>query len=343
MKQIQKSYENWGTSRGFHSRSLHDTQEQAFIIAWATHNFEYDWGKRALDELFDPPLSRSTIYELRKKLKGLWETRDSIDSPVDWRDFKAIKQNTFDVEVPFSDLRLMFDQLEKERLAQGNKTSPWRKGGRFVTYRSLAWWSYMAGYYGDEIKEPLDRQIIGDQYAVREMTSQRTGGEFQKEPLDVWLQYKPWASQDNEEEYLEQIHTGIVPKLEWYSFFWQPIGIQGEKKHIRRQYIDSHEIEKVTKPLQPLENSDYLFNFVAYTESVAGIMDMTPKPYLLPSQNLSYMNEAITKLQLPLPEGPEEKIAEPETVYLKDDDFSWYTNTILKRAKYLEKFPDAGS
>ena len=153
----------------------------------------------------------------------------------------------------------------------------------------------MAGYYGDHIKDPLDRQLIAEQYAVREMAAERTGGKFQKEPIDVWLQYKPWASAAKEAIYLDKIEKGVISELSWYSFFWEPA--YGPESAIRQ--INSHIGE---------DSPNHLFNLVMYTATVAGYMDDTGKPYLLPSQNISNMQNTPTwrlykKVQEAIKEG----------------------------------------
>ena len=142
----------------------------------------------------------------------------------------------------------------------------------------------MAGYYGDHIKDPLDRQLIAEQYAIREMAAERTGGKFQKEPIDVWLQYKPWASAAKEAIYLDKIEKGDIPELSWYSFFRQ------------EAYDEQAAIRQINSFIGE-DSANHLFNLVMYTLIVAGLMDDTDKPYLLPSQNKSALWKVDNKFQ----------------------------------------------
>jgi hypothetical protein len=127
------------------------------------------------------------------------------------------------------------------------------------TYRALKWWAYVSEYYGNSMPAPSDRQIIGDQFMVREFISERTQTAFINEDIEMWLIHEPWRGQGNMRKYLNLVTEKRITPINWDRDGW---GLE---------IVDSFE----RTDQYPQNYGLSMLNWLLAT---------SPEPYLLPSQ-----------------------------------------------------------
>ena len=267
---------NWETGhRGFKA-TLDDIQQKELFNCWIQNDWKNTPAKEMLKRLYGLELPKRTFAEYKRRLKKKWEeTASSADRIVDWHDFNLLAAHNIPSHL-LPPLRLMSDSIEMAYLA-GDRT--------FITpeymkpsYRNLKWWAYLIQYYRTFIPDYSDRQLIAEQYALREFRSEFANAEFIREDLDIWLMYRPWETDERERYYLEAISQGKFPALQ-FSF---------EDYGLNRAYNTPDKHQKSSAVGLSVVN-----RFIA----------QSPKPYLLPTQiRENYRNE-IQSEQTKTPDG----------------------------------------
>ena len=260
--------DNWKKGkRGFQS-SLNDIQQKELFNFWIQNDWENSPAREMLKRLYGIKLADRTLALYKKRLRKIWEeSSNSLDRIVDWNDFALLHTHNIPSHL-LSPLRRMADSIELTYLS-GDRTFLTPEYMK-PTYRNLKWWAYITQYYGDFITDYSDRQLIAEQYALREFRSEFAGSEFITEDLDKWLMIRPWESEERETSYLKWISEGKFPTLQ-FSF---------ENYGYNQAFNTSEEIKKSAAMGLYVVNkwiSEY------------------PKPYLLPSQIRENYRETVEK------------------------------------------------
>jgi len=207
--------DNWEKGkRGFQS-SLNDIQQKELFNLWIQNGWKNAPARETLKRLYGITLAPRTLAEYKKRLRKRWEeSSNSLDRVVDWNDFALMQSHNIpsDLLLP---LRRMSDSIELTYLS-GDRTFLTPEYMK-PTYRNLKWWAYITQYYGDSITDYRDRQLIAEQYALREFRSEFAGSEFITEDLDKWLMIRPWESEERESFYLKCLSDGKITALQ-FSF-----------------------------------------------------------------------------------------------------------------------------
>ena len=180
---------------------------------------------------------------------------DQISGPehliVDWGNFEIL--NKFGIpQSQFKQLFQMNEFIQKMCMEVGvDPVSP--------TYRSLKWWAYVNEYFSDSIVNPTDRQIIGDQFFVRDLFSIINNTQIFRTDLDMWLMYKPWISQANMNSYISKISEGLIIPVDFINSGWG---------------------------IEVVDNSDGVRTYPkGFGLSVLNwLLSTSPEPFILPSQ-----------------------------------------------------------
>ena len=248
----RKNSSNWESGkRGFQS-VLNDCQQMGLLLIWSQNQWKNAVGRQFLESRYRIALPTRTLTAYKTRLKALWDRKlGTLDDPADWADFKALFNNGVP-ERHLNKLHGRWRDIQKICLDVG--VTPIRP-----TYRALKWWAYVSEYYENSVLAPSDRQIIGDQFLVRELISERTQTAFINEDIEMWLIHQPWRGQTEMRKYLDLVAEKKIRPINWSRDGW---GLE---------IADS--LERTDQ--YPKDYGLSMLNWLLAT---------SPEPYLLPSQ-----------------------------------------------------------
>ena len=243
---------NWMFGKKGFQSALNQCQQVGLLLCWNQNEWKNKPVKTFLESRYRLLLPSRTLVAYKKRLKVRLDMFfDDQDSLVNWDDFTSFDK----FGIPQSQLKQLFEMwISIRRICLEVGVEPITP-----SYRELKWWSYMNEYYSDSISIQSDRQIIGDQYYVRDIFSKINNRAIYKEDIDLWLMYKPWISKSNMDMYVSKIVDGTVIPVDLNTYGW---GIE----------ISDESENTSTYP-------------VGYGLSVLNwLLSTSPEPYLLPSQ-----------------------------------------------------------
>ena len=247
-----KNINNWESGkRGFQS-VLNNCQQIGLLLIWSQNKWKNSIGRQFLESRYRIVLPTRTLTAYKARLKALWGKEfGTVDDPADWSDFKTLLVNGVP-ERHLSKLHGRWRDIQK--ICLDVDVTPIRP-----TYRALKWWAYVSEYYGNSMPAPSDRQIIGDQFMVREFISERTQTAFINEDIEMWLIHEPWRGQGNMRKYLNLLTEKRITPINWDRDGW---GLEiADSLERTDQYPQNYGLS--------------MLNWLLAT---------SPEPYLLPSQ-----------------------------------------------------------
>lgn len=263
-----RKHVNWEKGkRGFQPR-INEYQKAELMVVLKQNGWDISAGREFLTSRFDMEISNASLYSYKKKLKQIWETNKKTslnsDQPINWSDYSALARHG----IPYQRLRMLHRMwVQIQRTVKNTNSSA---EANIPSYRSVKWWAYIIDYHGDVIEKLEDRQLIAEQYAIRELVSEKMGWDSDTADLDTWLNYRPWINPEDESAYIKETEFDPNLSLNLEKYYWQT-----------QKTIDCHEFTDIILSLN--------FNI----SLVNRLITSTPKPYLLPSHNIESIDGAL--------------------------------------------------
>ncbi|MCH2310007.1 MAG: hypothetical protein MK345_02970 [SAR202 cluster bacterium] len=208
-----KGVSNWKDGKKGFQSALNNCQQIGLMLAWQQNNWKNSSGSDFLKTRYKITLPVRTLSAYKRRLRNYSDQiLGSEHLVVDWGDFEMLNK----YGIPQSQFKQLFEMnefIQKMCMDVGvDPISP--------TYRSLKWWAYVNEYFSDSIVNATDRQIIGDQFFVRDLFSIINKTDILRSDLDMWLMYKPWISQSNMNSYISKISDGSIIPVDIMNSGW---------------------------------------------------------------------------------------------------------------------------
>lgn len=178
--------------------------EEIEIAIFSLHN---NWDRRSIErhvkEYYGVQYSMTDLCVYMSRWEGMCT---DLDKPVVWTT-SSLHENGIST-MNRQKLYAMYGVLKKLAQANGEKVIP-------PTYRSIKWLDYMLDCHFHYFPGLLDLTTIADQYSMREIFSNHTGGLLNVNDIDTWLINRPWENVSSYRNYVDLVNNRIVDGIKW--------------------------------------------------------------------------------------------------------------------------------